>query len=145
MTRVWEEGLTDMIMGVHVAVQSKDDAADKAFFAKVLKFPYVDAGSGRLIFAAPADIMLHESDENSVHQLFLMCTDMDDFVTLMEKHGVPITKPANRGWGTVAEITLPGGGKLNVYQPHHKRPKLKAAAKKPAKPKTKKPKAKKRR
>ena len=138
-----------MIIGAHIMMQSKNDKADKAFFAKVLKLPYVDAGDGRLIFAAPtADIMVHESDEDSVHRLFLMCADMDDFVALMEKNGVAISTPANRGWGTMAEISLPGGGKLHVYQPHHKRPKAvatKSAPKKAAKRKTKKAKAKKRR
>lgn len=139
-----------MIIGAHVMVQSKDDKADKAFFAKVLKLPYVDAGNGRLIFAAPtADIMVHEEGENSVHRLFLMCADIDAFAAEMKKQGVPHTPPANRGWGTITEITLPGGGALNVYQPHHKRPKLKAvksARRKAAKKKSaKKSKTKKRR
>ncbi len=113
-----------MIIGAHVMVQSKDDKADKAFFSKVLKLPFVDAGNGRLIFAAPsADIMVHESDENSMHRLFLMCADMDAFAAEMKRQGISHTRPTNRGWGTMTELTLPGGGALHVYQPHHKRPK----------------------
>jgi hypothetical protein len=26
------------------------------------------------------------------------------------------------GWGHLAQVTLPGGGKLGVYQPRHARP-----------------------
>jgi len=58
----------------------------------------------------------------------------------MKKRGIACTPPANRGWGTLTQITLHGGGKLGVYQPHHKRPKLvvmkvakKKIVKKPAK------------
>ncbi len=138
-----------MIIGAHMMVQSKNEAVDKAFFAKVLKLPFVDAGNGRLVFGTPsADIMLRESDENSVHQLFLICDDIEDFVAEMAQHGVAHTPPVNRGWGTITEITLPGGGKLSAYQPHHKRPKMAAAKnapKKTAKRKVKKSKAKKRR
>jgi hypothetical protein len=27
------------------------------------------------------------------------------------------------GWGQLTQVTLPGGGKLGVYQPSHARPK----------------------
>jgi len=30
----------------------------------------------------------------------------------------------DRGWGLLTEATLPGGGKLGVYQPRHARPPL---------------------
>ena len=46
----------------------------------------------------------------------------------MRRRGISATPPANRGWGTLTEITLPGGGLLGVYEPHHKRPKAKAVA-----------------
>jgi hypothetical protein len=28
----------------------------------------------------------------------------------------------NQGWGLLTQVTLPGGGKLGVYQPRHARP-----------------------
>jgi hypothetical protein len=28
----------------------------------------------------------------------------------------------NLGWGLLTQITLPGGGKLGIYQPRHARP-----------------------
>jgi catechol 2,3-dioxygenase-like lactoylglutathione lyase family enzyme len=131
-----------MMIGGHVMIQSKDEAADKAFFRDVLKFPHVDAGEGFLLFALPpTEVAIHESENNGGHELYLMCEDMDDFTAAMEAEGVAYNEPANRGWGSVTAITLPGGGKLAVYQPHHERPHKasakparKAAAKKKARP-----------
>ena len=112
-----------MITGAHIMVQSKDDAADKAFFTEVLKLKSVDAGNGFLIFALPpTEVAIHEDDKNNVHQLFLICDDIQAFTADMKKRDVAITTPVNRGWGTIAELTLPGGGKLSIYQPHHARP-----------------------
>jgi hypothetical protein len=117
-----------MIIGAHIMIQSLDDAADMAFLSDVLKLSCVDAGGGFLIFAVPpAEIAIHEADQNSVHELFFMCEDIEDFTSKMQRHGIAFTPPQNRGWGTLTEITLPGGGKLGVYEPHHARPKHKAA------------------
>ena len=130
-----------MIIGAHIMIQSTNDAADKAFLTDILKLSSVDAGGGFLIFGVPpAEIALHESDKNGAHELFLMCDDIEDFVSAMKKSKVATTPPQNRGWGTMTQITLPGGGTLGVYQPHHKRPKpvaVKAAAKKKKTPKKK--------
>jgi hypothetical protein len=35
---------------------------------------------------------------------------------------VACSEPNDQGWGILSEITLPGGGKLGVYQPRHARP-----------------------
>lgn len=113
-----------MIIGAHVMIQSRDDAADKAFFTDVLKLSSVDAGGGFLIFGVPpTEVAVHESERNDVHQLYLMCEDIADFVAQMGRRGIAFTPPSHQGWGTLSEITLPGGGRLGVYQPHHPRPK----------------------
>ncbi len=63
-----------MIHGAHVIVYSKDAEADRVFFRDVLKYPFADAGHGWLIFALPpAEVAVHPSDENDVHELYLMC------------------------------------------------------------------------
>ena len=125
-----------MIIGAHIMVQSRDDKADQAFLTDVLKLGSVDAGNGFFIFGLPpAEVAIHEGDANGSHQLFLMCDDIEAFVEDMNARGISITPPANRGWGTLSEMTLPGGGVLSVYQPHHKRPKAKAVAAKKAKKK----------
>jgi hypothetical protein len=42
-----------------------------------------------------------------------------------KREGEPIVcKPVeDMGWGLLTRITLPGGGKLGVYEPRHARPK----------------------
>ncbi len=117
-----------MITGAHVMLHSRDEAADKAFFSDVLKFGSIDAGGGFLIYGIPpAEMAIHGSNRNDLHQLYLMCEDMEDFVAEMAERAIAFTPPSFQGWGTMTEITLPGGGKLGVYEPHHKRPKHPAA------------------
>ena len=113
-----------MIIGAHVMIQSGDDAADKAFLRDVLRFPNVDAGNGFLIFAVPsAEIAVHEGSADGHHELFLMCDDVEAFIDDMKDRDIACTPAQNQGWGIITQVTLPGGGKLGVYQPQHKRPK----------------------
>ena len=51
-----------------------------------------------------------------------MCDDVEAFVAAMKKHGIACTAVKNEGWGLLTELTLPGGGKLGVYEPRHARP-----------------------
>jgi hypothetical protein len=67
-----------MINGAHVILYSTDAEKDKLFFRDVLKFGHVDAGHGWLIFKLPpAEMAVHPSDENDLHELYLMCDDLD--------------------------------------------------------------------
>jgi hypothetical protein len=133
-----------MIIGAHVMLHSRDEAADREFLSDVLKLGSVDAGDGFMIFGIPpVEIAIHGSDRNDHHQLYLMCEDIEDFVAEMAERAIAFTPPSFQGWGTMTEVTLPGGGKLGVYEPHHKRPKhpvvkraKKITAKKAAKKKT---------
>jgi len=112
-----------MINGAHVIIYSKDTEADKAFFRDVLKFLHADVGGGRLFFRLPpSDLALHESDNNDVHQIWLMTDDVEAEVARLKQAGVSCEATADRGWGIVTQISLPGGGRLGLYQPRHARP-----------------------
>lgn len=112
-----------MINGAHVIVYSKDAEADKAFFRDVLKFKHVDVHNGWLIFALPpSEAAVHPSDENDMHELYLMTDDLDAEMAALKKAGVACSAAEMQGWGRVTRITLPGGGKLGLYQPRHARP-----------------------
>jgi hypothetical protein len=112
-----------MIHGAHVIIYSKDSEADRAFFRDVLQYPSVDAGHGWLIFALPpAELALHPSDENDVHELFFMCDDIQAFLAAMEEKSVQCSPIDEQRWGSITRLTLPGGGKLGVYQPKHPSP-----------------------
>ena len=124
-----------MIIGAHSIIYSKDPDADRALLRDVLGLPHVDVGDGWLIFGLPpSEVAIHESATSTSHEFWLMCENIAAFTGEMTKRGIVFSTPMHRGWGTMTEITLPGGGKLGVYQPHHERPKAvaAAAAKKPA-------------
>jgi hypothetical protein len=113
-----------MIIGAHSIVYSTRPDADRAFLRDVLKFPHVDVGEGWLIFGLPpSEVAVHPSDGNDLHEFYLMCDDVEDFVAEMKQHGIACAAVQNQGWGLLTQITLPGGGKLGIYQPRHARPK----------------------
>ncbi|MCU0613122.1 MAG: extradiol dioxygenase [Candidatus Eisenbacteria bacterium] len=112
-----------MITGAHSIVFSTDAEADRTFFRDILGLPHVDAGEGWPIFGLPpAEVALHPWDENDVHRLYLICDDVRAFTLEMQRHGVATTPVEEQEWGLLTELTLPGGGKLGVYQPLHPRP-----------------------
>jgi hypothetical protein len=112
-----------MLTGAHSIIYSSNAEADRAFLRDVLKLTSVDVGHGWLIFGLPpAEIAVHPSDKNDVHEFYLMCDDVEAFVAEMGRHQVPCEAINNQGWGLLTRITLPGGGKLGVYQPRHPRP-----------------------
>lgn len=112
-----------MINGAHVVLYSTNADADREFFRDILKCPNVDAGNGWLIFALPpSEVAIHPAESNDRHDLYLMCEDVNVFAAELKTHGVACTEIFDRGWGLVTQITLPGGGKLGVYQPRHARP-----------------------
>jgi len=112
-----------MINGAHVIVYSKDAEADRAFFKNILKFPFVDVNRGWLIFKLPeSECAVHPSDENDVHEFYLMTDDLDAEMARLKKAGVACEPPAIQPWGNLTHIKLPGGGKVGLYQPRHERP-----------------------
>ena len=112
-----------MINGAHVVISSTNPDADRAFLRDVLKLSNVDAGDGWLIFGLPpAEVAVHPSDKNDVHEFFLMCDDIEDFVAGMKERGVPSDPVQELSWGLLTRVALPGGGKIGVYQPRHARP-----------------------
>jgi hypothetical protein len=113
-----------MITGAHSIIYSKNPDADRAFFRDVLKFPHVDVGHGWLIFGLPpSEVAVHGTeDTGGTHELYLMCEDIEVFVADMRERKIECSDVNNAGWGLLTKITLPGGGKLGVYQPRHARP-----------------------
>jgi len=112
-----------MITGAHVTIYSASPEADRAFLRDVLGLSHVDVGGGWLIFALPpAEVAVHPSDKNDLHELYLQTDDLQAFVAELARRGVACGPVQNPGWGLLTQVTLPGGGKLGVYQPRHARP-----------------------
>lgn len=112
-----------MINGAHVVIFSKDAEADRAFFRDVLKFPSVDAGHGWLIFALPpSEAAFHDPEANDKHELYFMCDDIAASLKELKAKNVKVSDVKKERWGNLASLTLPGGGKVGIYEPKHKSP-----------------------
>jgi len=112
-----------MITGAHSIIYSTDAEADRAFLRDVLGLRGVDVGGGWLIFGLPpSEVAVHPAERSAGHELYLLCDDVAASVADMETRGVPCTPVPDRRWGLLTEVTLPGGGKLGVYEPRHARP-----------------------
>jgi hypothetical protein len=117
-----------MINGAHALIYSTDAEADRAFLRDVLKLAHVDVGGGWLIFALPpAEVAIHPGEGNDVHELYLMCENVGALIEQMRGHAIACTAVEDLGWGLRTQLTLPGGGRLGVYEPRHARPPQAAA------------------
>jgi len=119
-----------MIIGAHSIIYSTNAEADRAFLRDVLKLTNVDGGGGWLIFGLPpAEVAVHPSERNDVHEFYFMCDDLDAFIAELKKHHIACDPVQDQGYGLLTQLTLPGGGKLGVYQPRHARPKAMSVGK----------------
>lgn len=113
-----------MISGIHFIMYSKDSKADREFFRDVLELTNVDVGDGWLIFGAPpSELAVHPGPDNGNHEIYFMSDDIESFIDEMLKRNIACEPIQNQGWGLLTSLTLPGGGKLGVYEPRHARPK----------------------
>jgi hypothetical protein len=113
-----------MLIGSHSIIYSKNPEADRAFLRDVLELTHVDVGHGWLIFGLPpSEVAVHPGEKNNVHEFYLMCDDVEAFIAEMKKNKIECGPVQNQGWGMLTQVSLPGGGKLGVYQPRHGRPK----------------------
>lgn len=116
-----------MIIGAHSIIYSKKPDLDRSFLSDVIGLSSVDVGGGWLIFGLPpSELAIHPADKNGGHELFFMVKDIEKFVATMKEKKIKCSPIRDLRWGILTQITLPGGGKLGVYQPRHARPKSKA-------------------
>lgn len=112
-----------MINGAHLVIYSTDPDQDRGFLRDVIGLSHVDVGHGWLIFGLPpSEVAVHPAESNGTHELYLMCEDIEAFVAEMATRSIPCDEVADQGWGLLTRLTLPGGGKLGVYEPRHERP-----------------------
>jgi catechol 2,3-dioxygenase-like lactoylglutathione lyase family enzyme len=112
-----------MINGAHIVIYSKDAEADREFFRDILRSPSVDAGHGWLIFAMPPlEAAFHDADGSDRHELYFMCDNIASTLNDLRSKNVKVSEVNEQRWGKVASLTLPGGGKIGIYEPKHKSP-----------------------
>jgi catechol 2,3-dioxygenase-like lactoylglutathione lyase family enzyme len=112
-----------MITGAHLIVYT--DAAEEAreFLRDGLGLPNVDAGGGWLIFALPpAQLAVHPATEPH-QELYLMCDQLEATMAELEAKGATFDRPPREAdWGWLVTMSIPGGTRLELYQPSHARP-----------------------
>jgi hypothetical protein len=112
-----------MISGAHTILYSTDPEADRAFLREVLKLTHVDVGRGWLIFGLPpSEIAVHPAEESGHQEFWFMCDDMEIFLAEMQRHEIICDPVQDQRYGLLTYLTLPGGGKVGIYQPRHARP-----------------------
>ncbi|WP_344690664.1 VOC family protein [Blastococcus jejuensis] len=110
-----------MIRGAHVILYTADAEADRAFLRDVLGLAHVDSGGGWLIFQLPpAEVAVHPAERSGAVELYLVCDDIDATVADLGARGVQFEgEVTDQGWGRLATIRLPGGGRLGIYEARH--------------------------
>jgi hypothetical protein len=51
-----------------------------------------------------------------------MVDDVEAFIAEMKENKIKCSPVQDEGWGLLTQLTLPGGGKLGIYEPRHTRP-----------------------
>ena len=131
-----------MITAVHSLIYSDDPPATRAFFKDVLRLPFVSDGDGSggpggddpsdwLIFRSGlSEIGVHPTSVGSGesawarplhHELSFMCDDIIATVDELASRGAVIEgEPADRGFGVVVMVQVPGADPVMLYEPRHR-------------------------
>ena len=133
-----------MIRGLHGLFYSSEPDSMRAFLRDKLRLPHTDVGGGWLIFDLPeADVGVHPTGEPGgaqpgTHDVSFYCDDIQGTVADLRSRGVAFTQEvADHGYGFVTYFSMPGGVRVQLYEPKYQKasaaPKRAAAAKrKPA-------------
>jgi hypothetical protein len=83
----------------------------------------VDVGDGWMVYGLPpSGVAVQPSEHSTRHEFYFMCDDIRTFVAEMKARGVSCSGIEDEGWGRLVEVTMPGGGKLDVYEARHRHP-----------------------
>jgi predicted enzyme related to lactoylglutathione lyase len=121
-----------MITGVHTMFYSSHAPQLRAFLKEKLRLPCTDVGEGWLIFDLPeAEMGCHPSDPKNgsppgTHDISFYCDDIEKTVRGLKKRGVKFIGPVeDHGYGIVTHFKMPGGVKVQLYQPRYQKRKRK--------------------
>jgi hypothetical protein len=145
-----------MIKGIHGLFYSNKAEELRAFIRDKLKLPYTDVHDGWLIFDfKEGDLGVHPTEDDAhtgAHDISFFTDDVHGTVAEMKERGVAFDDEiTDRGYGQVIHFTMPGGVRVQLYQPRYvktrpapaKRSAARRSSAKPAQKSAKKPSAKK--
>jgi catechol 2,3-dioxygenase-like lactoylglutathione lyase family enzyme len=114
-----------MIRGMHAMFYSSEADALRAFLKDKLGLAGMDVGGGWLIFDAPeADLGVHPTVGGALasgtSDISFYCDDIAQTVGELRARGVEFTQEVeDRGYGLVTFFKVPGGFKVQLYQPRY--------------------------
>ncbi len=114
-----------MIRGMHAMFYSSEADALRAFLKDKLGLAATDVGGGWLIFDAPeADLGVHPTEAgepaSGTSDISFYCDDIAQTVGDLRARGVEFTQEAeDQGYGLVTFFKVPGGFKVQLYQPRY--------------------------
>lgn len=117
-----------MIKGMHAMFYTSEAEALRAFIRDKLRLPHTDVGHGWLIFDLPgADLGCHPVDhpgspQSGTHDVSFYCDDIDETVAELRARGVEFgDEISDRPYGRVIHFEMPGGVKVELYQPRYEK------------------------
>ena len=118
-----------MIKGMHAMFYSSEPEALRAFLRDKLGFiSFSDIGGGWLIFDLPeADMGVHPADPTraagepaGTHDISFYCDDIHATIAELKGRGVVFDgEVADAGFGLAVQLMMPGGVRVQLYQPHY--------------------------
>jgi predicted enzyme related to lactoylglutathione lyase len=107
-----------------VLLYSPEPEKLRAVFRDVFGWKHVDDGDGWLIFELPAaELGVHPSDGETHHQLSFMCDDVHATLAELRARGIEAeAEPVDAGYGITTTLVLPGGVRVQLYEPRHASP-----------------------
>jgi catechol 2,3-dioxygenase-like lactoylglutathione lyase family enzyme len=117
-----------MIRGLHAMFYTSEAESLRAFLRDKLGLPATDVGEGWLIFDVPeAEVGCHPVDAAGgppagTHDISFYCDDIEQTVAELTARGVEFTEPvADHGYGLVTYFKVPGGFRVQLYQPRYRK------------------------
>ncbi|QDU83200.1 Glyoxalase-like domain protein [Planctomycetes bacterium Pla163] len=119
-----------MINGIHGMFYSSEPEALREFLRDKLGLPAKDVGHGWLIYDfTQADMGVHPTlppmgdpggPPSGTHSVSFTCADIAKTVEELKGRGVEFaTEIEDRGYGLVIELEMPGGVRIDLYEPRY--------------------------
>jgi hypothetical protein len=109
------------ITGTHMLLYTPEPEGVRSTLRDVFGLDHVDAGEGWLIFKLPpAEVGVHPSDGETTHALSFLCDDIEATMVELAAKGITFSGPPDdQGYGIMTMMQLPGGLRVQLYQPRH--------------------------
>lgn len=115
-----------MINGVHTMFYTSEPEELRIFFRDKLGFPATDTGGGWLIFdLPPAEMGCHPENAqkgaiSGTHDISFHCDNLDQTMAELQAKGVKFVGDIQEEeYGRVIHFEVPGGFRLQLYQPKY--------------------------